>query len=244
MRSFLFLLLLCSQIALAEPVVVPILVYHRFGPVVADTMTVRTSVFATQLDFLHRHGYTIIPLRRLITYLTGDPTPLPPRAIVITVDDGHATVYTDLFPMILRDKILVTLFVYPSAVSNASYALTWDQLIEMKKSGLVDIQSHTYWHPNFKIEKRKLDADAYVKFVLMQMSRSKALLEQRLGGAVDMLAWPFGIYDDELIALARQSGYIAAFTIERHSVNRADALLSLPRYLMTDQVRLDRLLAP
>ena len=37
---------------------------------------------------------------------------------------------------------------------------TWAQLAEMKASGLVDIQSHTFWHPNFNVEKKRLAPDA------------------------------------------------------------------------------------
>jgi hypothetical protein len=69
--------------------------------------------------------------------------------VAITVDDGHRSVYTDLYPRIVRLRQPVTLFIYPSAISNAPYALTWAKLSEMARSGLVDEQSHTYWHPNF-----------------------------------------------------------------------------------------------
>ena len=41
--------------------------------------------------------------------------------------------------------------------------------------------------------------------------KSKAVLEQKLGGKVDLLAWPFGIYDPELMAWAQAAGYVAAF---------------------------------
>ncbi|MBU2786403.1 polysaccharide deacetylase family protein, partial [Acidithiobacillus ferriphilus] len=40
--------------------VVPILLYHRFGPVVRDAMTVRTMVFAAQIEYLRSHGYQIV----------------------------------------------------------------------------------------------------------------------------------------------------------------------------------------
>jgi hypothetical protein len=52
--------------------------------------------------------------------------------------------------------IPVSLFIYPSAISNASYELTWKQLKEMHASGLVDIESHTYWHPDLSMEKSHL----------------------------------------------------------------------------------------
>jgi hypothetical protein len=50
---------------------VTILVYHRFGPTVQDSMTVRTATFRWQLDYLKRHHHPIIPLRTLISYLRG-----------------------------------------------------------------------------------------------------------------------------------------------------------------------------
>ena len=46
-----------------------ILVYHRFGPVVADSMTIRTSTFRSQLQYLKDHGYRTVPLRVLVAYL-------------------------------------------------------------------------------------------------------------------------------------------------------------------------------
>jgi peptidoglycan/xylan/chitin deacetylase (PgdA/CDA1 family) len=217
--------------------VVPILVYHRLGPVVADSMTVQTSVFASHLEYLQTNGYTVIPLQRLIAYITGEAPPPPSRSVVITADDGHQSVFTDLFPLISRYHIPVTLFIYPSAISNAKYAMTWQQLREMKDSGFVDIQSHTYWHPNFKKEKKRLSGDAYEELVHMQLTKSKEVLEERLGGHVDMLAWAFGIYDDELINTARQLGYIAGFTIERRHAGRSDNLMALPRYLVTNQAQ-------
>jgi peptidoglycan/xylan/chitin deacetylase (PgdA/CDA1 family) len=210
-----------------------ILVYHRFGPVVADSMTVRTSVFAAQLQFLHDNGYTVVPLREIVNFLTGHGE-LPPRAVAITADDGHRSVFTDMKPLIEKYNIPVTLFIYPSAISNASYALKWEQLEELKATGLFDIESHTYWHPNFRVEKRRLSAADYQKFVQFQLEKSRAVLENRFHTKVDLLAWPFGIYDDELIATARKAGYVAGFTIERRKVSRSDNVMAIPRFIVSD----------
>lgn len=212
----------------------PVLLYHRFGPVVADSMTVTTPVFESNLKYLKDNGYTVIPLRQLVDYYLRKSPPLPPRAVVIAADDGHKSVYTIMFPIIKKYRIPVTLFIYPSAISNASYAMTWDQLRELKRSGFFDIQSHSYWHPNFKKENRRLKLGEYEKFVEMQFKKSKEKLEKELGGKVDMLAWPFGIYDDYLIHKATEAGYVAAFTIERRTVTNLDNVMILPRYLMTN----------
>jgi peptidoglycan/xylan/chitin deacetylase (PgdA/CDA1 family) len=212
----------------------PILVYHRFGAVVADSMTVRTAAFEQQLQLMRQLGYTVISLRALVDHLRGEAPPLPDRSVVITVDDGHRSVYTEMMPVLLRHKIRVTLFVYPSAISRAAYAMTWEQLQTLVATGLVDVGSHTYWHPNFAKEKRRLSQIAYGHFVDDQLRKSRERLESRLGMKVDMLSWPFGIYDDDLMARAAGAGYVAAVTLDRRHATAADHIMALPRYLVTD----------
>ena len=212
-----------------------ILVYHRFGPAVADSMTTRTETFEQQLAALHAEGYRILPLTEVVAGLTGEGA-LPEKAVAITVDDGHRTVYSDLLPIIKREKLPVTLFIYPSAISNANYAMTWDQIKEVQATGVVAIGSHTYWHPNFKTEKRRLPPAEYAAFVKTQLEKSRATLKRRLGVEADILAWPFGIVDDDLEASARRAGYRAALAMGERTATDRDSALALPRYLIVDAV--------
>ena len=111
---------------------IPILVYHRFDPAKSALTTIPVPVFEQQLDWLNAHHYHVVPLRAVTAWLVGTgPTPASP-AVVITVDDGHISDFTQLYPIILRRHLPVTLFIYPSAISNASYALTWVQLMQMQ----------------------------------------------------------------------------------------------------------------
>jgi len=228
------LIVMPSIVLAAESFRVPILLYHRFGPTVADGMTITTSVFESQMKYLHDNGYTVIPLRQLVEHYRGkSPTP-PPKSVVIVEDDAHKSVYSDMLPVIRKYRYPVTVFVYPSAISNAKYAMTWAQLRELKKSGMFDLQSHTYWHPNFKREKKKLKPEAYEKLVETQFNKAKAKIESETGGSVDMLAWPFGIYDDHLLKKAAEAGYSATFTIERRHATQSDGVIKLPRYLLVN----------
>lgn len=242
--SLLFLAIFCGPVPAADDqVAVPILNYHRFGPKVADGMTVTTPVFESHLKWLKEHGYTVIPLRTLVNYLRGEGPPPPPKSVVITADDAHKTVYTDMYPLVRKYQVPVTLFIYPSAVSNASYCMTWEQLTELKKTGLFDMQSHTFWHPNFKKEKQKLKPEEYQKLVETQLKKSKASLEKRFGSPVDLLAWPFGIYDEELERQAAQAGYVAAFSIDRRHAGKHEKIMAQPRYLMVNGDNLQRFAA-
>ena len=223
-----------SPRAVAADVTLPILVYHHFDATVHDEMTVRPGTFEWQLRYLRTHGYHVIRLRDYVRYRRGAGPPPPPHAVVITADDGRRSVYTVMFPLVRTWGVPVTLFIYPSAISNASYAMTWPQLAELVRSGLFDVESHTYWHPNFKTEKARLDPRQYRAFVQRQLVLSKAVLERRLGVHVDLLAWPFGIYDPDLMREAGAAGYVAAVSIERRPAGPKDPLLALPRFIVTD----------
>lgn len=216
------------------PPVGAILVYHRFGAAPVDAMTVRTSTFRWQLQYLKHHRYPVVPLRAVINRLHGNGPPLPPRAVVLTADDGHRSVVTEMLPLVREYGVPVTVFVYPSAISNAPYAMTWEQLRDLTGTGLFDVQAHTYWHPNFKVEKRRLPPAAYRDLVLAQLSRPRRVIRQELDRPADILAWPFGIYDEELLGLARESGYIAGTTLDGRFVTAADRPMALPRFLVTE----------
>lgn len=214
---------------------IPVLCYHRFGSEVADSMTIKTSAFAEQLAWLKKSGYTVIPLDTAMRYVKGERVTLPKNPVVITVDDGHKSVYSDMAPLVKKYKIPVTLFVYPSAISNAAYAMTWEQLRELESTKFFRVESHTYWHPNFNHEKKKLSSQEYAAFVDKQLAGAKKKLEERMGHEVKYLAWVFGIYDDELEKKAAQSGYAAALTIDRAHAVAGKKMTSQPRYMIVSK---------
>lgn len=226
-----------------KPAGIPILAYHRFDPAIAGPTTVTRRAFTSQLAWLAQHGFRIVRLRDAVTELKAPTATAVSKEAVITVDDGHRSVYTILFPLIRKLDIPVTLFIYPSAIGRASYALTWDQLREMQATGLVDVQSHTYWHPDFNAERRHRKPADFQHFVDDQLRRSKAVLEAHLGKPVDMLAWPYGIVAPDLEVAARNAGYAFAFAYEGGPAKAGADLLALPRIPVADATRGERLVA-
>lgn len=210
---------------------VPILTYHNIDPV-PGSMTISPAKLEAQLQWIKDHGYTVIPLQELVAYLRGESSSIPEKSIVITADDGKKSVYTHMLPLVRKYKVPVTLFVYPSSISNAEYAMTWNELKKLQTTGLFDIQGHTYWHPNFKQEKKRLTASDYQKLVQAQLINSKKVLDEKLGINVTLLAWPFGIYDDYLEQEAAKAGYVMAFSIDARPANKSERMLSQPRYMI------------
>ena len=118
-----------------------------------------------------------------------------------------ASVNTLLYPIVLRRHVPVTLFIHPSAISHAPYALTWTQIRTMAHSGLVDVQSHTHWHPDFRRERAQRSTADYQRLVDLQLQRSQSVPEAQIGTRLTMLAWPYGIVDTDLEAAAARTGW-------------------------------------
>jgi len=157
------------------------------------------------------------------------------------VDDGHRTVVEVMAPMVAHPNWPITLFIYPSAISNASYAMRWEHLKQLQATGHYSIQSHTYWHPNL-VRERKLQSPAdFERFARNQLQRSKAVLEDRMGQPVSYLAWPFGMFDEGLMSMASESGYQASLALGNKACTANDPIQALPRHLMVDEVSGKRL---
>ncbi len=67
---------------------IPVLVYHRFGPVATELTTVRTETLATELAWLHANSIAVLPLHEVVERLKASTAPAP-AAVVLTADDGN-----------------------------------------------------------------------------------------------------------------------------------------------------------
>src|SRR5258707_1322168 len=117
---------------MAQNAIAPILLYHRFDPHLAATpWTMVTGAFQEQLNWLGENDYRIVTLRSAVHRRLAKSPMSGSREIAVSIDDGDATVYTEMFPIIKTHRIPVTLFVFPYAISRSADAVTWDQLKEM-----------------------------------------------------------------------------------------------------------------
>ncbi|MGI8997791.1 MAG: polysaccharide deacetylase family protein [Pyrinomonadaceae bacterium] len=99
-----------------------ILTYHRFSERDEGPMKTSARQFAAQLDYLAAH-YTIVPLSLVAERLARGEN-LPPRAAVITIDDGYRDAYTIAFPILRRRNLPTTLFVATEFVDRRIWLWT------------------------------------------------------------------------------------------------------------------------
>ncbi len=205
---------------------VPILMYHRVGKLPAVVgpysagLTVSTSAFDAQMEWLHRNGFhAITPLQLFDALEWGGK--LPPRPVLITFDDGYADVLYNAEPILHRLGMPAVAFVITDRVSGADASfLTWSELRDLERDGFT-IGSHTVHH-------RDLTAMSTAQ-AWYELEHSRAALEERLGVPVDWFAYPAGAYDATVASLARRAGYLLAVTTQPGTVQFARDPLTLHR---------------
>ncbi len=204
---------------------VPVLMYHyiRINPDPGDKVGFNLSVtpynFSAQLDWIASHGYHTITLDELGANLLYH-VPLPEKPIVITLDDGYRDAYTDAFPILKEHHMQAVDFVITGFVDLPRY-LTWDQISEMKESGIFEIESHTVNHPALTY----LTDDAVMK----EFIDSKKALEDHIGVPVNWIAYPFGNVNEHVASLTPKAGYIGAFGTQLGTFQSTNQMFTLPR---------------
>lgn len=216
-----------------------ILGYHQFvGPGIhsSNVYVMQADVFESEMKYLHDSGYNIVPLADVMKYLNHEGT-LPPRAVVITIDDGYKSPITWAMPILKKYNFPWTFFVYPQFISDGPSnpsgrgAASWQDLLDLQNQG-VDIECHSYSHP-IMTKHGKLSEDGYVAFLLKETAGSKAILEQKLGKPVPYFAYPYGDYNKVVEAATIAAGYKGIFTVAGNPVHSTTPWYRVGRYIIT-----------
>ena len=180
---------------------VPILEYHMVNDEDPDNYVVSKAEFAQQMQFLQAKGYHAISLAEMMDGFSGK-TALPDKPIVLTFDDGYADNYSNALPIMQQYGMKGTVFMIAGMVGEPDF-LDWSQLQELKKEN-TEIGSHTVNHTDLKA------ADAQLRET--ELLQSKLVLEEKLGGNVEFIAYPYGQYDENIFTVLEKAGYRGALT--------------------------------
>ena len=194
---------------------VTVLCYHRFTTAAQsdNALIVTEKAFADQLAYLKRHGYTVIALADLLGFLAGEAD-LPPKSVVITIDDGFASVHDIAYPLLKRYQMPATLFVYHDFIGGGA-ALSWDQVAAMGRDPLISLQSHSKTHSNLALPEAGESTDAYRQRLVGEVETPHRRLADLEDDPQFAFSFPYGDGSDVLIAILRDRGYRVAATVQR-----------------------------
>lgn len=185
---------------------IPILMYHEVAErAEIDALTRKTQRgyilarddFEQEMELLARAGFQPISLSALRSWSRAQ-TPLPPKPIVITFDDGYAGNFRHAFPVLARHGFTATFFVVTNKIGDPAM-LTWDELAEMNRHGM-SIQSHTANHPLLSTLTETRTRE--------ELTESKHKIEDKLGAPVNFISLPNGDSNAFYVQIAQETGYL------------------------------------
>ena len=208
---------------------IPVLMYHRIATVENDRNSLPIEKFAWQLEYLQKNNFNTISLKMLYDFYTKG-IKLPKNPIVLTFDDGYKDNFISALPLLKKYNMTAVVFPIanwigkPNKWENFGKELTttmnWQELKSWQENGQ-EIASHTVEHPFLNNCSRQE--------LLAELSNSKKILQEKLQTSMDFLCYPYGKFDADTVAIAKQSGYKAAFAIfENINLGKVN-IFALPR---------------
>jgi len=195
----------------ASRVRIPVLLYHRVDTE-ADSQwrpfCVSPQNFADQMRWLAHQGFMTIHLGQLLDYYHLG-SPIPPKPLVITFDDGYFCNYSRAFPILRQRGFFATVFLacnllrpdLAKPTEGRNSFMAWPEILEMQRAGW-EFHSHGLDHKRMT----ELTRDE----MIAEIGISRQRLAARLGRPIEFFCYPFGQFNTEAQKVVRSYGYRGA----------------------------------
>lgn len=186
----------------------PVLMYHHIQPLSQAKaqshafLDVGNQYFEQQLAYLKAFDYQTLPAEKLVDFIRNLES-IKTKAVILTFDDGYEDIYIYAFPLAKKYQVILNLMIPTGLVGSPGY-LTWDQIKEMKDSGLVYIYNHTVSHYPLAVGNKEK--------IVSEVTEAQSQLEKHLGVSRKILAYPYGSFNNEVVAILGELGFEAAFS--------------------------------
>lgn len=202
-----------------QSVQVPILMYHDVS-YLGRGYSKTPEIFKKQMQELKNAGFHTVFFSQLIDYVEQG-TPLPDKPIVISIDDGYATNYTYVFPILKELGMKAEISLIGDAIQYADWGLKWDQVREMQESGLVSFQAHTKsLHSDNTASGGRLGVlkiaseswSSYVKILAEDTKAELNLIQKETGKRPQVFTYPRGKHNAMAEAISQRLGCKVSLT--------------------------------
>lgn len=209
---------------------VHVIAYHAFDDG-RSPLSIRPEDFRGQVVDWKSRGFRFLTIDEVHAMLT-DAAPWPETdAVCLTIDDALLSVYDAAFPILREMNVPAALYLVSDYMGKSNAwpgqpdwvprmkIMTWEHAAEMARHG-VTIGSHTRTHPDLA----GLALDALDN----ELTESKKAIEDRLGAAVETIAFPYGRTTPET-NLEVCEFYKLALAMRMKPLESADDPMRVPR---------------
>jgi len=212
---------------------VSILGYHDFVEGKSDSdMKLNIDDFRIQMQAIKDAELPVISMREYLNWKQGKGR-IPEKCVMITIDDGWKAVHTLAMPVMREFGYPFTVFLYQDYVGIKGRSLTHQEIRELAANGAT-ISSHSVSHENMSKKGDRSDSD-YLEWLRVELKESYRFLVENFGdtGALEKtFAFPYGIYNDQVLDLAREFGYEACFTVNPKKTGWEVEDMEVGRYIV------------
>ncbi|MBI3765264.1 MAG: polysaccharide deacetylase family protein [Ignavibacteriales bacterium] len=205
-----------------------ILLYHGVGPKPSRShphLTVSPEAFNQQIQWLGRHGYVGIRCADLLEWRAHDKK-LPDQAVLLTFDDGHKDLAEHAFPILQHHRFSAAVFLVTNRIGGINewdrppdgeaYRLLNAEQIRTWTGRGIEFGSHTRTHPDLtQLSSEKLRDE---------ITGSWQDISELLGTRVLAFAYPYGLYNKEVLERVRANFSLAFTTDEGLNDSNTDIL--------------------
>jgi peptidoglycan/xylan/chitin deacetylase (PgdA/CDA1 family) len=188
-----------------------ILFYHRVSPD-PDVLAVTPARFREQVELLAAEGYRVVDVAEAARLLAAGEG--HDGVVALCFDDGYRDI-AGAVGQLERHGFRASVFVATGVVDgHATFSwydrqppvLGWSEIVALDRGSPLRFEAHTVTHPNL----RALDAEA----VRAEIAGSRAVLEARLGRAVEGFCYPGGLFGPRERAVVEEAGFRFATSCE------------------------------
>lgn len=214
---------------------ISVFMYHYFYDDATETGQdnnyISKSHFEEELKYLSENDYYFPNMKEIRKYVDGK-LDLPEKSVVLTMDDGHADNYSIAYPLAVKYKVPIVMFVVTSWTD-----VSMDLQQEMKNTGYVIFQSHT--HDMHKAGCSGVGHGGYFQCVSYEEGLKDLTMSKEALNNSDSLAYPFGDYSENSIIIMKDAGFSLGFTTQNGQIHVNDDPYSLSRMRINGDISLD-----
>jgi len=192
-------------------VVVPIMfhgIFRRENNVTA-AQDISQKQFEDFITYARYLGYETISTDQLLGFLEGNSR-IPPRSMIMIFDDRRlGTIREHVLPVLNEfDWHATVAYITGPVVPEKE----WEDLVELVKTGKVDVQAHGYLHNG----ETYITDFTPVDVIKQEIYGAYSVIGERFGTPPISFIWPGGNFNELAVKMAREAGYRLGFTIKSH----------------------------
>lgn len=203
---------------------IAVLGYHGFtNDNSTGEFVINKDVFEKEIKYLHDHHYNSLTASDIKCYLKKE-CKIPRKSVLITIDDGYKSALDIAIPILNKYDMNAVIFYIGINAHKPNEMYLSKEDIEYIKSNYpnIEIASHTYnmhYPEAYLLSKEEIKED---------------IQKQRDVIDTNIIAYPYGLYNDTYIEALKEEDYEMAFTFgpdkKHRKVKSSDSLYEIPRF--------------